>query len=36
MTLSESKQYQSLSDYSKVNNLITEIICNQTGICPLC
>ena len=23
-------------DYSKVNELITEIICAQTGICPLC
>ena len=36
MTLSESKQYQSLIDYSKVNNLITEIICSNTGVCPLC
>jgi hypothetical protein len=36
MTLSESKQHQSLKDYSKVNSLLTEIICNNTGICPLC
>ena len=36
MTLSESKQYQSLKDYSKVNSLLTEIICNNTGVCPLC
>jgi hypothetical protein len=36
MTLSESKQHQSLNDYTKVNNLITEIICSNTGVCPLC
>jgi hypothetical protein len=36
MSLSESKQYQSLKDYSKVNSLLTEIICNNTGVCPLC
>ena len=36
MTLSESKQYQSLKDYSKVNSLLTEIICNNTGVCVLC
>ena len=36
MTLSESKQFQSLKDYSKVNSLLTEIICNNTGVCPLC
>jgi hypothetical protein len=37
MTLSESKQYKT-KDYSKVNSLITEIICSQTGVCacPLC
>jgi len=23
-------------DYSKINSLITEIICSQTGVCPLC
>lgn len=22
--------------YSKINNIITEIICNATGVCPLC
>ena len=36
MTISESKQFKSISDYSKVNELITEIICAQTGVCPLC
>ena len=38
MTLSESKQYKSLNDYSIVNELITEIICTQTGVCscPVC
>jgi hypothetical protein len=36
MTLSESKQYKSLNDYSIVNELITEIICTQTGVCSLC
>jgi hypothetical protein len=36
MSLSEGKQTQVGKDYSKVNGLITEIICNQTGICPLC
>jgi len=36
MKLSESKQYISTKDYSKVNQLITEIICNQTGVCALC
>ena len=36
MTLSESKQYKSTKDYSKINSLITEIICSQTGVCPLC
>jgi len=36
MTLAESKQYIASKDYSKVNELITEIICSQTGICPLC
>ena len=34
--LNESKQYKSTKDYSKVNSLITEIICSQTGVCPLC
>lgn len=36
MTLSEGKQTQINKDYSKVNSLITEIICAQTGVCPLC
>jgi hypothetical protein len=36
MSLSESKQYKSLNDYSIVNELITEIICTQTGVCSLC
>jgi len=33
--MNESKQYK-FKDYSKVNSLITEIICSQTGVCPLC
>jgi len=36
MKLSEGKQTQINKDYSKVNGLITEIICNATGVCPLC
>jgi hypothetical protein len=36
MKLAESKQYASIKDYSKVNSLITEIICQHTGVCPLC
>jgi len=36
MTLAENKQYFSSKDYSKVNSLITDIICTSTGICPLC
>ena len=36
MQLAESKQFVSAKDYSKVNELITEIICVQTGVCPLC
>jgi len=36
MKLAESKQFASIKDYSKVNSLITEIICNATGVCPLC
>ena len=34
-TMNESKQYI-VKDYSKINSLITEIICSQTGVCPLC
>jgi hypothetical protein len=36
MQLAESKQFGSTKDYGKVNELITEIICSQTGVCPLC
>jgi hypothetical protein len=36
MSLAESKQHKSTKDYSKVNSLITEIICTSTGVCPLC
>jgi hypothetical protein len=36
MTLTEGKQTQINKDYSKVSSLITEIICNATGVCPLC
>jgi len=36
MKLSEGKQTQINADYSKVNSLITEIICTTTGACPLC
>jgi len=36
MSLSEGKQAQINTDYSKVNSLITEIICTTTGACPLC
>ena len=33
--LAESKQYtqQNTNQYSKINSLITDIICNQTGVC---
>ena len=34
-SIKEGKQYIA-RDYSKVNSLITEIICSQTGVCPLC
>lgn len=34
--LKEGKEYQNINKYSKVNSLITEIICNQIGVCPLC
>jgi hypothetical protein len=36
MSLAESKQFKAGKDYSKINSLITEIICNSTGVCPLC
>ena len=36
-TMNESKQYKTVTkDYSKVNSLITEIICSQTGVCVFC
>jgi hypothetical protein len=35
--LNEGKQnYTSTKNYSKINSLITEIICSQTGVCPIC
>ena len=34
--LSENKQYNTYNDYSRVNSLITEIICTQTGVCVFC
>ena len=38
LSMQESKQYNNVitGDYSKVNSLITEIICTQTGVCALC
>jgi hypothetical protein len=36
LTLAEGKQYNSIKDYTKVNSLITEIICTTTGTCALC
>ena len=39
MSLAESKQFKGIDatrDYNRVNSLITEIICNATGVCPLC
>lgn len=36
MRLSEGKQIQSNKDYSKINALLTEIICTHTGVCALC
>ena len=38
MSLSEGKQSQSNNNgaYNKVNSLITEIICTNTGVCALC
>jgi hypothetical protein len=36
-SLREGKQANiSTKDYSKINSLITEIICSQTGVCVLC
>lgn len=36
MRIAEGKSIGGLKDYNKINNLITEIICNQTGVCPIC
>lgn len=39
MALAEGKQFKGIDatkDYNKVNQIITEIICNATGVCPLC
>lgn len=38
MKLSEGKQYNTDNNdsYSNINQLITEIICTHTGVCPLC
>jgi hypothetical protein len=36
MKLSEGKTQQTTKDYSKVNSIITEIICSTTGVCQLC
>ena len=36
MSLAESKKYNFTNKYEKVNSLITEIICTQTGVCALC
>jgi hypothetical protein len=35
VSLAEGKQYtqQNPNQYSKINSLITDIICNQTGVC---
>ena len=36
--LKEGKEYNNPihNKYSKINSLITEIICTSTGVCPLC
>lgn len=36
MRLAEGKEMLSTKDYSKINSLITEIICTHTGVCILC
>lgn len=33
--LNESKQYQTTNKYSKINELVTDIICTQSGVCCL-
>lgn len=36
-TLKEGKEYNGINNkYIKVNQTITEILCNLTGICPVC
>jgi hypothetical protein len=36
-SLKESKYYGiNTPNYNKINSLLTEIICTQTGVCPLC
>ena len=32
-SLNESKSYQSNNKYSKINEIITDIICTQSGVC---
>ncbi len=34
--ISEGKDNKKNNKYDKINQLVTEIICNSTGICPLC
>lgn len=34
--ISEGKDNKENNKYDKINQLVTEIICNSTGICPLC
>lgn len=36
MTLNESQNIDNFEQYNKINSLITDIICNQTGVCALC
>jgi hypothetical protein len=34
--LSEGKTYNDIDKYQKINKTITEILCNLTGVCPVC
>lgn len=34
--INEGLNKTSDNKYNKINNIITEIICNATGVCPLC
>lgn len=37
ISMNEGKQSHLLNNnYARINSLITEIICTQTGVCPLC